>query len=432
MIHVPTPLITQIHAGNCVAFVGAGFSATVIPPWGKLLSELARSSTTDIQNHVTSQVRKGSAHALDEAAQVLQDHLGEDTFLDLLASLLTKHDQRPMSQRLAWLRGIPFRSILTTNFDPLLAGSTAGPDAYRRVLRPSGYRWWEPRYWGDAQGAVTLKLHGDVEKREIVLTRRDYRRQLYSDPAYITFLRTMIATTTVLYMGFSFEDAYLNELRSEILALLDQGDDSTPVAYAIVNDVPLDTQKHFRKHEGIEILSYDTQGGKDFSGFDDYLGAIYEATNPLVRFGRLLEKRRILWVDPHPENNGAAFDHLKAAAEAAQRKTEPLVTVASAQDGVAALESASNQGEPFDLAITHWGDGAAQTPDGASCPAAVGLLTAMRSRDLRCPVIVFAGPDNADERKFTALELGALAYCFSFGRLYRTVEDALSPANETG
>ena len=156
-------------------------------------------------------------------------------------------------------------------------------------------------------------------------------------------------------------------MRSEILALLDQGDDSTPVAYAIVNDVPLDTQKHFRKHEGIEILSYDTQGGKDFSGFDDYLGAIHEATNPLVRFGRLLEKRRILWVDPHPENNGEAFDHLKAAAEAAERKTEPLVTVASAQDGVAALEGASSQGEPFDLAITHWGDGAAQTPDGASC-----------------------------------------------------------------
>ena len=156
----------------------------MIPPWGKLLSELARSSTTDIQNHVTSQVRKGSAHALDEAAQVLQDHLGEDAFLDLLASLLTKHDERPMSQRLAWLRGIPFRSILTTNFDPLLAGSTPGPDAYRRVLRPAAYRWWDPRYWGDAQGAVTLKLHGDVEKREIVLTRRDYRRQLYSGPGW--------------------------------------------------------------------------------------------------------------------------------------------------------------------------------------------------------------------------------------------------------
>ena len=101
-------------------------------------------------------------------------------------------------------------------------------------------------------------------------------------------------------------------MRSEILALLDQGDDSTPVAYAIVNDVPLDTQKHFRKHEGIEILSYDTQGGKDFSGFDDYLGAIYEATNPLVRFGRPLEKRRILWVDPHPENKSGRIVNISS------------------------------------------------------------------------------------------------------------------------
>ena len=50
-------------------------------------------------------------------------------------------------------------------------------------------QWWDPRYWGDAQGAVTLKLHGDVEKREIVLTRRDYRRQLYSGVLILTSVR---------------------------------------------------------------------------------------------------------------------------------------------------------------------------------------------------------------------------------------------------
>ena len=87
-----------------------------------------------------------------------------------------------------------------------------------------------------------------MTERDIVLTRRDYRRHLYGDPAYTTFLRTIVATTTVLYMGFSFEDAYLNELRSEVLALLGQGNESAPVAYAIVNDVPPDTQSHFRKH----------------------------------------------------------------------------------------------------------------------------------------------------------------------------------------
>jgi len=428
MLQIPDALINEIHDGNCGAFVGAGFSAAVIPPWGELLSKLATQSevATDIKSHVESLVHKGSAHAFDEAAQVLEDHLGRATFLDQLAALLTQRNEGRMSQRLTHLRGIPFRSILTTNFDTLLPGSTPGPEAYRSVLRPEAFRWWETRYWGNAQGAVTLKLHGDVAKREIVLTRRDYRRQLYSDPAYITFLRTMIATTTVLYMGFSFEDAYLNELRSEILALLEQGDKSTPVAYAIVNDVPPETQSHFRKHEGIEILSYDTEGGKSFSGFDDYLEAIYQATNPLVRFGRLLARRRILWIDPHPSNNGEAFEHLEAAASAAAQERNPLVTVRTADEGVVAIENAEQGGAPFDLVITHWGDGAARTPDGSSCSTAVGLLTAMRTRDLRCPVIVFASAVNADERKRVVLRLGALAYCFSFSDLYRTIEDALS------
>ena len=429
MVQPPQDLISEIEAGNCVAFVGAGFSATVIPPWGELLSELAVRSevATNINNHVASLVEKGSAHAFDEAAQVLEDHLGRAAFLDHLASLLTQRDERPMSQRRAWLRGIPFRSILTTNFDTLLPGNTPGPDAYRCVLRPDAFRWWETRYWGDAKGAVTLKLHGDVAKREIVLTRRDYRRQLYSDPAYITFLRTMIATTTVLYMGFSFEDAYLNELRSEILAHLDQGATSRPVAYAIVNDVPPDTRKHFRKHEGIEILSYDTQEGNNFSGFDDYLEAIYQSTNPLVRFGRLLARRRILWIDPHPSNNGEAFNYLQAAALAAAQEQHPLVTASTAEDGVVALVSAQSDGQPFDLVITHWGDGAAQMPGASPCSTAVGLLMTMRSRDLRCPVIVFAASVEADARKRTSLGLGALAYCFTFADLYRRIEEALSP-----
>ena len=38
---VPARLIDEITAGNCVAFVGAGFSAPVVPQWKQLILALS-------------------------------------------------------------------------------------------------------------------------------------------------------------------------------------------------------------------------------------------------------------------------------------------------------------------------------------------------------------------------------------------------------
>jgi transcriptional regulator with XRE-family HTH domain len=432
---IPVDLLSEIQGGSCIAFVGAGFSAAAeLPGWGELLTRVAASPrvSSEVREHVDERARRGSAYALDEAAQVLEDALGRRRFLEQLEAVLG-HPRLTdtMARRVRWLHGIPFRTILTTNFDGILRGATTSHAAYRNALRPAEYHWWEPRYWGEPEGAFTLKLHGDLAQPErsdgnVVLTRRDYRRRLYEDPAYETFLRAVMATTTVLYMGFSFEDAYLNELRSEILALLGQRSESAPVAYAIVNDVPEETCRHFRRHEGIEILSYDSDGGRDFSGFDAYLGAIHDATNPLLRFARYLERKRILWVDPHPENNEAAFVHLADAARRSGRGETALVTVDTADDGLHELAAASADA-PFDLAITHWGEGAARDDAGRPTPAAVRLLSGIRSRDLRCPVLVFGARQDVERRKRTALGLGAHAYCFGFAALYQAIERILAP-----
>ena len=47
-----------------------------------------------------------------------------------------------------------------------------------------------------------------------------------------------------------------------------------------------------------------------------------------------------------------------------------------------------------------------------------------------CAVIVFASAVNVDERKRVILRLGALAYCFSFSGLYRTIEEAFSSGDK--
>lgn len=432
---VPPRLVSEILAGNCVAFVGAGFSAAAsLPGWKPLLREIARGDDVDpaIATHVEQRIAHGSAHALDEAAQALEEAMGRSAFVGALRTRLAHPPQSAvMAQRIRWLQGIPFRLVLTTNFDGVLDGTAASRSSYRDALRPT-LRWLESRL--ALKAGPVVKLHGDLgaasrDDTEIVLTRRDYRRRLYKDAAYATCLRAILSTTTILYLGFSFEDAYLNELRSEILDLLEQQRDSAPIAYAVVNDVPPATRDHFRRHEGIELLSYDSRGGGDFSGFDRWLGSLYEATNPLLRFGRHLERRRILWVDPHPENNELAHAFFENAAETSGRSLDALVLADHAQDGLERLREARTM-KPFDLVITHWGDGQAQDDEESVTPTAVRLLQGIRRDDLRVPVLVFASDADAERRRNEALGLGALAYCCQFETLLRKIEEVFASARE--
>ena len=62
-----------------------------------------------------------------------------------------------------------------------------------------------------------LKIHGCVEyPNSIVLSRRGYKRLQYETPGFKMFLTSAMATNTMLYIGFSFTDDYLNEFRAEV------------------------------------------------------------------------------------------------------------------------------------------------------------------------------------------------------------------------
>ena len=66
---------------------------------------------------------------------------------------------------------------------------------------------------------------------------------------------------TILYLGNSFTDMYLNELRGSILNMLDgtvSGKGNFPLAYAITNDKSALEQDFYFRHEGVKFLNYDT------------------------------------------------------------------------------------------------------------------------------------------------------------------------------
>lgn len=422
---VPQPLVRAITAGDCVAFVGAGFSAPVIPQWRQLIADLSRPplmTNPTLEGRIASLLEGGTGRDLEAAAQTLRDAIGEEAFGAALRDRLGDPPRNAvMRRRLELLNSIPFRAILTTNFDGLLQGMTPGREAYLGVLRPSGHRWFDRRYWHAARpGAAVVKLHGSIDLPDgVVFTQRDYRRRLYESPGYATFLRAVMSTTTVLYLGFSFTDAYLNELRSEILSLLDHRGGDEPVAYAVVADATEAEAAYSLEHEGLHVLSYATGDGGDHSGFDAFLAEIHRLTDPRQLLGRILSGKRILWVDPSVTSNVFGMGFLEAAATEAGGSTA-IDEVASVEAALAEIETGG-----ADLVVTRWGHGSG--PDGQS--SAEHLLGQIRARNLPAPVIVFASGEHADENKVRAMRLGATSYESTWEGLFQEIARVLRPGS---
>merc|ERR1719361_2214361 len=72
-----------------------------------------------------------------------------------------------------------------------------------------------------------IQLHGTVVGDEsykadpgLAFTRLGYRKLLHGSESYSKFLSSVMASTTILYMGFSFSDEYINEMRSSTMMML--------------------------------------------------------------------------------------------------------------------------------------------------------------------------------------------------------------------
>jgi hypothetical protein len=463
-------LLEDIQAGNCVAFVGAGFSAAAgLPPWPELVRAVARAlppADRSIHQPIIDQLLgddgspvRYSHRELEMAAQLLFDAVGEERCRRLLRETL-RTDGLPerMRLRLKHLLGIPFRAIVTTNFDPLLPGVPPDAVAYRRLLRAERYGPWREailraalgldadlsRTTVDTPDRPVVQLHGTlVHDATLVFTRSQYRRRLYASPAYLTALKALLATSTVLFLGYSMRDAYLNELRAELVEAFQTSETAVPgpvaghpalatrrrpLAWAVLEDVSDIARAYYERHEGLGVLPYVTGPGRgEHAGFDAILEQIYGETNPVHRLGQLLRGRRLLWLDPSPEHNALGRRLLNAAVAEVEGASADagghLVEVATVPDAVAVLRRPS---PGCDFVVTHWGHG--QGLGGQSNAETLLREVAAMRADGRAmpPVMVFAGAGHEAENRTRALRLGAIGYTSDWAALMAVIERTLA------
>ena len=154
--NIPRHLLDEIRQGNCVAFVGAGFSAPAVPDWDTLLYRISRSpQVNDLTRERISGLlshEKASLRGVfdrEAAAQILRESLAGE-FGSVLNGVIRKASASgidSVESRKELLFEIPFQSILTTNFDHMLNGTTGNPDVYRESLRKVKEPWFNLFSW---------------------------------------------------------------------------------------------------------------------------------------------------------------------------------------------------------------------------------------------------------------------------------------------
>jgi hypothetical protein len=234
----------------------------------------------------------------------------------------------------------------------------------------------------------------------------------------------LLATRTILYIGFSFTDAYLNELRSEVMSLFGGGRKGKPLCYAIMNDTEDICQDFYRRHDGLHVLNFSSNGGTDFSGFDTYMEKMFVLTNPVMRFGAVLHKRALLWL--HTDwassvDTNRLFEYLLAAnTQARGSLTARMERVSTAAEAAARIEQVQ-----FDCCICCF-----DTSTTYDLPTAgketLELVMHMRLRTTNLvPILVFGYDYKECERRKMLLNLGCRCYTPAYYELLAEMDATL-------
>lgn len=194
-------------------FTGAGVSMLAgLPDWKGLLQQMAesvRQMDALTANHMTQYVAKGS---LTKAADYfwLTEEVLEGDKHKTLKRLLNSYESKPLEP----LASLPFKGVLTTNFDrsiidAIAAAKKKSPLDYRLGDTSFSQAVWETELF-------VARIHGCAEAPQSMVLSDSQFRQLLENSPYIDLLTQTFLHKSVLFLGFSFYDPAIKYVFEQI------------------------------------------------------------------------------------------------------------------------------------------------------------------------------------------------------------------------
>ncbi|KAA6447226.1 SIR2 family NAD-dependent protein deacylase [Bacillus swezeyi] len=240
--------------GKVVPFIGAGLSVPFkVPTWKELIEDIAAKYAVGEFEFVRQAVnvllkRNDYWGAIDQIKNFinLDDQDIQSLIIEIIEEKKIDIDDDSLHNYVD-IGLMDFKLYLTTNYENLLY-KYMGCEIYPMLLREIDF---------NTQNLFDKKrvfhLHGHLSNAGSIVISRDSYQELYSDEKYNNLLKAVTSTRKLLFMGFSFDDQFIQKL------IKDHKEYFKGQHYIILDNPPDSKVKKLKDEFGLTTIKYDSK-----------------------------------------------------------------------------------------------------------------------------------------------------------------------------
>lgn len=263
------------QCGNLAIFVGAGISKNVdakLPTWSELIDEIKKKVDEKENDYL-------------KLAQLYYLKYGEVEYYNKLKGFFPSHYIEPSDIHKNIL-GIQPNILITTNWDCLLEYTIEDKVLIYDVITS------DKDLVKSNSAKKLIKMHGDFKSHNIVFKEDDYLNYKYNFPLIENYIKSILSTNVVLFLGYSYSDINLKQ----IIKWIQIHSSSRPSMYLVTHENNYTQQEYLKNHGITTIVLNKGIKGVDWEKYTDNLGSflknissntfddnpIYEFRNKLI------------------------------------------------------------------------------------------------------------------------------------------------------
>ncbi|MEH7176214.1 SIR2 family protein [Priestia megaterium] len=296
---------------NLIFFIGAGISRiSDYPQWGELVNKY----------HIKLYGEEKKDYSSDEylrIPQIFHDVEGEEAYDKVLEDVFSVNRKtNSIHEKILAMNPV---HIITTNYDDLIEKACWQRGQYLSVISS------EKDIARATSSRYLLKVHGDFTKgykgKHVVLKESDYMNYERNFPLISNLMKTLMATHTIVFIGYSLSDYNINSLLNWVRQLQKDGyikpffvqgnhepvEEKTAVYYEkrglrIIDTTSLvesSKNEYLKRYEAFMNILIDTKDNDLLSTDEDVIEYIYHKLSPLfsLQYVRKLDLKYVFEYD---------------------------------------------------------------------------------------------------------------------------------------